>query len=193
LADWLAIVGFTEGQIPASLNGRVGLWRSWSAGKRVALVIDDAVTPEQVLPLARARTIGGCCSRSRPVDRLAGAGLGQARQDRSARRQPAKLLLSRMAGRDRISAEPDAVAELISPCHGSALVLSMVGAMLARTNDRRSRGWQLPANEEHVLRELSRDENQSLTVVFPMPRYSRLIPLGSRCYELLGAILEMVT
>jgi hypothetical protein len=55
LGDILAEVGFDQDEIPASLDGRVAWWRSWSASRRVAVVVDDALLPRQVDALLPGR------------------------------------------------------------------------------------------------------------------------------------------
>jgi tetratricopeptide (TPR) repeat protein/DNA-binding XRE family transcriptional regulator len=51
LASLLLTAGVTAEQIPASLSARSALWRSYLAGKRVLLLLDDAASHEQVEPL----------------------------------------------------------------------------------------------------------------------------------------------
>ncbi|SFP72284.1 hypothetical protein SAMN05421810_103208 [Amycolatopsis arida] len=187
LRELLTWHGFAESQIPASLDGRVAVWQSFTAGKAIALIIDDAVLASQVVPLlpgpgpsavlvVEAGQLRGLRARVSTaevtIDPLS---------DDSAR-----LLLGRMAGADRVAAEPDAVTTLVDLCGGSAAALCVVGAMLAEFPDRPiARLATKLARAERALPELSRDEDFSLTVVFDAA-HDRLPPLAQRCYQVLG-------
>jgi tetratricopeptide (TPR) repeat protein len=186
LAEMLAAVGFNPEQIPASLDGRSAMWRTWSAGQRIAMIVDDALTPAQV----RAVLPGAGKSVVLAIEAGRLAGLKARGSAEYVTIDPlsvesATLLLGRMAGSEHTAAEPDAVRRLVDRCAGSATALNVVGALLfegkqiARLADRL-------ADDERALRELSRDRDLSLTVVFDAA-YNRLEPLAQRCYRLLGA------
>lgn len=51
LASLLLTIGVSAAQIPPGLQARTGLWRDRLAGRRLLLVLDDAVGHEQVRPL----------------------------------------------------------------------------------------------------------------------------------------------
>jgi tetratricopeptide (TPR) repeat protein/DNA-binding XRE family transcriptional regulator len=51
LASMLLTVGVPAAQIPSALEARAALWRDHLAGKRLLLLLDDAVNSEQVWPL----------------------------------------------------------------------------------------------------------------------------------------------
>jgi len=51
LASLLLMAGFDARQIPPDLEARTGLWRDRLAGRRLLLVLDDAVGSEQVMPM----------------------------------------------------------------------------------------------------------------------------------------------
>jgi len=51
LARLLLIIGVPAGQIPPGLEARMALWRDRVAGGQLLLVLDDAVSSEQVRPL----------------------------------------------------------------------------------------------------------------------------------------------
>lgn len=188
LAEMLAAAGFGADEVPASLDGRVGWWRTWSAGRRIAVVVDDARTSAQVISLLPGR--------GPSVVLVTEAGQLSSLSARVSARyvtidplgdDSARLLLERMVGRARIAAEPDDVTALIDRCAGSASALNVVGALLADFGDRPiARLAATLANDERVLKELSRDKHLSLTVVFDAA-YRRLGPLARSCYLLLGA------
>jgi tetratricopeptide (TPR) repeat protein/transcriptional regulator with XRE-family HTH domain len=51
LAGLLAVIGVPAAQIPAGLEARMALWRGCVAGRQLLLILDDAVSSEQVAPL----------------------------------------------------------------------------------------------------------------------------------------------
>ena len=51
LASLLQTAGVDTRQVPPGLEARATLWRHWVAGKRLLLLLDDAVDSEQVRPL----------------------------------------------------------------------------------------------------------------------------------------------
>jgi hypothetical protein len=51
LASLLLTLGVPAGQIPPGLEARMALWRDRVAGRQLLLVLDDAASSEQVLPL----------------------------------------------------------------------------------------------------------------------------------------------
>ncbi|MFD2472694.1 tetratricopeptide repeat protein [Amycolatopsis silviterrae] len=54
LASLLAMIGVTAQQMPAGLDARAALWRDWLADKRTLLILDDALSHQQVEPLLPA-------------------------------------------------------------------------------------------------------------------------------------------
>jgi tetratricopeptide (TPR) repeat protein len=188
LGEMLGAVGYDPDQIPASLDGRSAAWRSWSTDRRIAVIVDDAVTPAQVSALMPGR--GRSVVLAIEAGRLAGLKARATAEyvtidplsDASARR-----LLGRMAGEGRTAAAPDPVRRLIDRCGGSATALCVVGALLAEfVGEPIARLAARLVDDEWALRELSRDRDLSLTVVFDAA-YRRLDPLGQKCYQLLGA------
>jgi tetratricopeptide (TPR) repeat protein len=51
LASLLRIAGISAANLPAGLAQRAALWRDWLAGRRLLLVLDDAVSSDQIRPL----------------------------------------------------------------------------------------------------------------------------------------------
>ncbi|GAB2663171.1 hypothetical protein GCM10027271_22210 [Saccharopolyspora gloriosae] len=169
LRDFLIAVGYTASEIPATVQGRSNFFRSWSTGKNVVVVVDDAVTAAQVrwfLP-----------GEGRSVVLVTEAGpLGALRQREKAAYveldplspESARLLLQRILPADdpRPEAEPENVDALVERCEGSTLALCVAGALLAdrpqRPVDRLVREL---AREDRRLAVLSRDESLSVTAV----------------------------
>ncbi|WP_216212469.1 NB-ARC domain-containing protein [Amycolatopsis aidingensis] len=187
LAELLLAAGHHPDEIPASLEGRAALWRSWSSGKRIALVIDDALTAGQVRALLPgAGTSAVLVTEAGRVASLRAWASATTVDIAPMADDAARLLLDRLVGADRLAAEPDAVAELIELCAGSTVALCVVGSLLTEFPDRPvARLARRLARQERTLHELSRDEDLSVTVVFDAA-YHRQSPLAQRCYQALG-------
>jgi tetratricopeptide (TPR) repeat protein/transcriptional regulator with XRE-family HTH domain len=128
LAILLAAVGVPAGQIPASLEGRAALWRDRAAGRRLLLILDDAVSSEQVRPLLPGA--GGSLvlvTSRRHLSALEDApviSLDTLPPDEAAE------LLTRLAGRSGLSADDPAVLELTRLCGFLPLAIGMVARQL---------------------------------------------------------------
>ncbi|MFI8304069.1 BTAD domain-containing putative transcriptional regulator [Streptomyces sp. NPDC085927] len=124
----LRMLGTPGERIPTDLQSRAALWRSSLVGRRVLLLLDNAVDAAQLRPLLTAAP--GCLvlitSRARLVD-LDGASwlsLGLLPPEDSA------ALVAETLGADRVAAEPDAAAELIERCGHLPLALRIATARL---------------------------------------------------------------
>lgn len=128
LASLLRAVGAGGQQLPADLEDRVLLWRSWLAGKRVLLLLDEAIDNGQVLPLlpGTAGSVALITSRGK-LTALA-----------DARRIPLDVLtpdestdlLVRLAGRDGLDREDSAIKRIAGLCGNLPLALGMLGSQL---------------------------------------------------------------
>jgi hypothetical protein len=129
LGELLRALGVHGSAIPSSTEEGAALLRSRLADRRVLVVADDAASAAQVRPLLPGTA--GCAvmvtSRVQLAD-LAGARhlllgpltVGEATQ-----------LLDRIAGADRIAAEPEAAGELAATCGQLPLAVRIAGAKLA--------------------------------------------------------------
>ncbi|MCX2729796.1 tetratricopeptide repeat protein [Saccharopolyspora sp. NFXS83] len=169
LREFLIAVGYTAAEIPATVQGRSNFFRSWSSGKNVVVVVDDAVTAAQVrwfLP-----------GEGRSVVLVTEAGpLGALRQREKAAfveldplsPESSRLLLRRILPADdpRPESEPENVDALVDRCEGSTLALCVAGALLA-DRPQRPVDWLVRelAREDRRLAVLSRDESLSMTAV----------------------------
>ncbi|MFD5434730.1 NB-ARC domain-containing protein [Kitasatospora sp. NPDC127067] len=118
-------LGTERGQLPWQAADLQALWRSAAATRRLLVVLEDAATAEQVIPLvpANADCLVVVTSRS-PMPALAAHGahhhhLAPLTPTHSAR------LLARILGDDRARTEPDAVEALARVCEGNPLALSL--------------------------------------------------------------------
>ncbi|MFD9895437.1 BTAD domain-containing putative transcriptional regulator [Amycolatopsis sp. NPDC059027] len=143
LGKFLRAAGFAEGRIPADLEDRAALFRSWSADRDVLVVLDDAVSEAQVEPLLPA---GPRCAVVVTADRglqgLAGAhlvALAPLPFDEGLE------LLATLIGRDRLAAERAEAARLVELCGGLPLAIRCVGARL-----RSASGWPVANMRRHL-------------------------------------------
>ncbi|WP_329048117.1 NB-ARC domain-containing protein [Amycolatopsis sp. NBC_01488] len=134
LAGFLRVLGAR----PAELADRAGLtrlWRSYTADRRLLVLLEDVTTEAQVRALlpsgpgcatlvtTRRELPGLCGARPVPV-----AGLST---------EDAWALLAAIAGEARLRAEPEATQRLLASCAGLALAVRIAGAKLAaRPNQR---------------------------------------------------------
>ncbi|MFC3992523.1 BTAD domain-containing putative transcriptional regulator [Actinoplanes siamensis] len=129
LGEFLHALGVPPERIPASLDGRTGLFRSVVADRRVLIVLDNARSPEQVLPLLPGAP--GCRTVVTSRDQL--RGLIVTASAASLTVGPLDAATSRELLARRLAAEPAAVAGLAAPCAGLPLALSVVAAEVALT------------------------------------------------------------
>jgi hypothetical protein len=103
-------------------------WRTWVAGRRLLLVLDDAVTGQ----VARALLPGSGPSGTIVTSRYRLSGLeAVARVDLAdlAEAEGAELL-GRVAGAARVAADPVAARAIVRACEGLPLALRIAGAKL---------------------------------------------------------------
>lgn len=129
----VAVRGFLDGlgvpaaRVPADLPAQTALYRSLVAGRRMLIVLDNAASADQVVPLLP----GGDSCTVLVTSRRALTGLVTRH---SAHHLPLDLLdtgeahtlLAGRVGGDRVAAEPAAVAQLVELCGGLPLALGIL-------------------------------------------------------------------
>jgi len=129
LARLLRTLGFEGRDIPVEVEEAAARFRSRVAGRRILLVLDNAVSPGQVRHLLPASPTCAVLITSRQVlSTLDGA--GHVHLDVLPAEQ-AVLLLGRVAGVERLAAEPRAASDLARQCDYLPLALRIAGARLA--------------------------------------------------------------
>ena len=128
LASLLQTIGVAAQQIPPSLEARTGLWRDHLAGKRLLLLLDDAVGSDQVRPLLPGTPGAMVLITSR---RHLSA-LEDARAVSLDTLPPGEAagLLARLAGRPGLDAGDPAVAEITRLCGCLPLAVGMLARQL---------------------------------------------------------------
>ncbi len=133
-----AIRGFLDGlgvdlvAVPAEPEAAAALYRSLVAGKRMLVVLDNAATSGQVIPLLPGGA--GCAVLVTSRRKLTGLVTGHGAQPLDLGVLPgdqARELLARHLGTARLAAEPDAVTSLLTSCAGLPLAISITATRAA--------------------------------------------------------------
>ncbi|MBV6702736.1 BTAD domain-containing putative transcriptional regulator [Kitasatospora aureofaciens] len=159
LAAFLRALGADAREIPESLDERSALYRTLLADRRVLVVLDNAAGERQLGPLLPGTaTHARSATHARPAvlvtSRTALTALPGARLVDLGELDPshAEMLLRRIVGDRRVSAEPVAAGQIAELCGGMPLAVRIAGARLAA----RPR-WSLAR-----LADLLRDERRRL-------------------------------
>lgn len=175
LGGFLRATGLREADLPDDLAERSQLFRSWTAGRAVLVVLDDAADEEQLRPLLPGGPRCAVLTTSRaPLSGLSGL------QRLELGEMPAEecvQLLRSAVGEGRVDSDPDAVRTIVAMCGRLPLAVRAVAArMRARPQfPLRAVATRL-ADERLRLRELRHGE---LDVAARLaPAYRRLDPGG---------------
>ncbi|WP_371619446.1 BTAD domain-containing putative transcriptional regulator [Streptomyces sp. NBC_00454] len=149
IGGFLRALGTPDADVPEGLDARTARLRSALGGRRMLLVLDDALDETQIRPLLPGNPDCAVVITSR--NRLAGL-VGPNRIDLGVLCDSAAVeLLARTAGTDRVAAEPAAAAELVRLCGNLPLAVRIAGARLATR-----RHWGLGALVDRLADERRR-------------------------------------
>jgi DNA-binding SARP family transcriptional activator len=143
LGRFLRALGVAAAAVPADLEEASAAFRSRVAGRRLLVVLDNAVDAAQVRPLLPAAAGCGVLVTSRQL--LASLDGATHLHLDTLPAGDATALLGRLAGEQRVAAEPQAAAEVARCCGYLPLALRIVGARLAARP-----GWPLAALAERL-------------------------------------------
>ncbi|MEW2401361.1 hypothetical protein [Streptomyces sp. NPDC046862] len=129
LQQWLHAFGLDKP--PADLMELTTLWRSVSARRNVAVLLDNAVAPEQVRPLLPAGDSSMTVVTSRCLLWELGVDGAELHPLGPFTPSAALKLLAKFAGEARVAADPEAASRLTRACAYLALPLVLTGARLA--------------------------------------------------------------
>ncbi|MFV2117592.1 AfsR/SARP family transcriptional regulator [Streptomyces sp. Act-28] len=156
LARFLRELGVSGASVPGSLDERAELFRSLIAHRRMLLVLDDASDARQLMPLLPGTGRCGVLITSRL--RITTVPNAQVLELGEFTREHAHALLKRLAGAERVAAEPGVAAELIEYCGRLPLAVRIVGAKLAsKPHWLLSRAAARMADEHRRLDELAHE------------------------------------
>lgn len=150
LGSFLTSVGHAPERLPRDPRDRERAFRSWTAHRRVLVVLDDAASTEQVASLLPGGP--GCAVLVTSQVGLLGLegarvlGLGPLSDAEGVR------LLAAVAGRERVAREPEAADRIVRLCEGLPLAVRAAGEKLAARPP-----WSLRGFAERL-----RDENRRL-------------------------------
>ncbi|SFK51482.1 Tetratricopeptide repeat-containing protein [Amycolatopsis sacchari] len=168
LHRFLTALGVQADEVPETREEREAVYRSLTAGRAVAVLLDNAVSAAQVRPLLPAGGIAVVTSRWRL------AGLANYVEVGPLDGDEAVELLAELVGRERVEAEPEAAGTLATLCGGLPLALAVVAARL-RARPRRS----LRREADSLTRRFAlRDGVFDASVVRLSPAAARLYRLG---------------
>jgi DNA-binding SARP family transcriptional activator/tetratricopeptide (TPR) repeat protein len=190
LTGFLRALGIPTERIPTDVDAAVSLYRSVTAGKNLLAVLDNAHEPAQVRPLLL--TSPGCVTLITSRDRLTGL-----LSHEGARRltldvfppDEAHRLLTRVLDKQRVAAEPAAVADLAAASAYLPLALRVAAANLADHPTQRISDYvaELRGADRLAALESEGDDQSAVRAAFDLS-YARLDPEAQRMFRLLGLV-----
>lgn len=126
--ELLSAVGLSAG-VPDDPEAAVALWRSWTTGRKILLVLDDVPDEDYadtVLP-SSPESLVIITSRSR----LSGLEANQWIELADFTEWEASQLLARLIGERRVDRERQAVAGIIASCGSSPFAIRVIGSKLS--------------------------------------------------------------
>ena len=183
LASLLLTAGVPAGQIPASLEARMALWRDQVAGKQLLLVLDDAASSDQVRPLLPGA--GGSLVLVTSRRHLSALDDATAVSLDTLPPGQAAALLVRLTGRAGLSPDDPAVGEITRLCGFLPLAIGMVARQLHHHP-----AWSLAGHAADLTAardrlELMVTENLSVAAAFNLS-YADLTQEQQRLFRRLG-------
>ncbi|MGJ6966026.1 ATP-binding protein [Streptosporangium sp. G11] len=184
LAQLLRMLGVDGSALPAGVDARASLLRIRLAGRRVLIVLDDAGGYRQVEPLLPVEGVAMIVTSRLPLTGLPGV---TAIDLRPLPDTAAVDLLARVAGAERVRAEPAAAIELVTVCGGLPLAVRIVAARLAARPH-----WAVGALTERLTDERHRLDELRHGDLAVRPglqlAYRGLTPATARVFALLGGL-----
>jgi DNA-binding SARP family transcriptional activator/tetratricopeptide (TPR) repeat protein len=185
LADLLRALEVDGAAIPDGLGQRASLYRTLLADRRVLVVLDNAADEGQVRPLLPGGT--GCAALVTSRPRLSGLEVsGSVVLDVLDPGQAVELL-AKLAGPERVAAEPAQAVVIARRCGRLPLALRIAGAKLASRPTWRLAGLATRlGDEQHRLDELAAGDLE-VRASFTLS-YQGLGPGERRTFRLLGLL-----
>jgi tetratricopeptide (TPR) repeat protein len=143
LARFLRSLGLEGSTMATSLEARVRQYRAWLADRRVLVVLDNAASEAQVRPLLPASSGSAALVTSRSW--LSGLEAAHLLALDELQPDQAVALLAKLAGSERVAAEPEAAQAIVRLCGYLPLAVRIAGARLASRP-----GWPLALLTERL-------------------------------------------
>ncbi|WP_019634126.1 ATP-binding protein [Actinomadura atramentaria] len=190
LAEFIRSFGVPSARVPSGLAERAALYRSLTADRRLLVVLDDAHSVAQVVPLLPGPGGAAVVTSRWRLGGLMARG-ARAVQLGPLTREAATELLATRLGRDRVRADADSAERLAELCAYSPLALSVATARLAIRPNRTLGEMVSALGEEHrrlgVLSSAIRSGEDEMTVRAALELSYRNLPAEARrLYRLLG-------
>ncbi len=167
LASLLLMAGVHASNIPPDLESRSGVWRSYLAGKRLLLVLDDASGHEQIRPLLPGNA--GCLVLVTSRKHLTAVDDARALSLDTLSPDEARRLLIELAGRPEESQDDSAVAEITRQCGYLPLAIGILARQLHHHPAWTVQGLTVDIAAAHDRRlDLMRAENVSVAAAFDL-------------------------
>ncbi|MEV7008492.1 BTAD domain-containing putative transcriptional regulator [Streptosporangium sp. NPDC051022] len=153
LGEMLRTCGF-DGDPPRRAGERVALYRAWLAERRILLIFDEASTEAQIRPLLPGAGDNGVLITSRR--RLSALESAHHVDLEGFTPDEGVELLRRIAGTERVDADPKAARRMVDACGNLPLAVRIAGARLAaQRHTGLSAFADRLADEQSLLDELS--------------------------------------
>jgi DNA-binding SARP family transcriptional activator/tetratricopeptide (TPR) repeat protein len=187
LGQFLRALGVNPQNVPAGVEEQAALYRSLLTGKRVLVVLDNALSSEQTRPLLPGHA--GCLvvvtSRNRLTGLMAGDGARQVTLD-SLGHADARALLARIVGAERVVAESDAAADLARACGYLPLALCVAAEHAATHHYLTLADLVAGLGDEHARLDILDGEDSTAMRASLSWSYRALPPGAARIFRLLG-------
>lgn len=129
LAGLLRATGLPSEEVPAPVADRIRLYRERLHGRRVLVLLDNALDEAQIRPLLP--TTGSCATLVTSCSRLSGLTGAQLVEIGGFSPEEGIELLGRIAGRRRVAAEPESAGRILRACGFLPLAVRIAGTRLA--------------------------------------------------------------
>ncbi|MFG1951158.1 BTAD domain-containing putative transcriptional regulator [Micromonospora sp. NPDC048830] len=184
----LRSLGVPAAHVPTSCQEAANLYRSMLAGRRVLVVLDDAVSVDQVRPLLPGCITSGVVitSRDHLVGLVARDGVQPVPVDLFSPAE-SRALLVRALGQGRVNGESEAVDRLAAACAHLPLALRIAAAKLAGQPQCpiANRVAELRGGDALSVLAVENDKESWLEGVFDLS-YGSLSTAAQRLFRLLG-------
>lgn len=190
LTHLLRGLGMRPEQIPMDPEEQADLYQSTLAGKRVLVLLDNALNPDQVRPLLPVDAACSALVTSRDELRGLTALEGARRLALDALREAdAWLLLADIAGPGQIDAEPEAAKELVRLCARLPLAVRIAAANLSSRPQWSVAEYVAELSLTNTLAALSieDDEQAAVRTAFGLS-YEALKPRARYLFRMLGLV-----